>query len=47
MGNDMAVNPITINQLHRSATLHGGTDTAQPPFLLLRFPALAPGAVGR
>ena len=38
---------VTVNQLHRSATLHGGVDTAQPPFLLLRFPALAPGAVGR
>lgn len=35
------------NQLHRTARLNAGTQTATPPFLVLRFRSLAPGVVGR
>ncbi len=38
---------VTVNQLHRSPVLADGGGTAQMPFLLLRFPALASGSVGR
>ena len=38
---------VTANQLHRSAPLNGGENIAQPPFYLLRFPALAAGEIGR
>lgn len=37
---------VTVNQLHRSAVLHG-TDVSTPPFYLIRFRALSPGKVGR
>ncbi|MDJ0949551.1 MAG: L-dopachrome tautomerase-related protein [Alphaproteobacteria bacterium] len=38
---------VTVNQLHRSAPLNRGKDISKPPFHLVRFPALAPGSVGR
>ena len=38
---------VTVNQLHRSAVLNGGEDIAEPPFYILRFPALEAGVVGR
>jgi sugar lactone lactonase YvrE len=38
---------VTVNQLHRHAVLNQGQAATQPPFLLVRFRALAPSAVGR
>jgi len=38
---------VVANQLHLSAPFNRGQDLSKPPFYLLRFPALAPGAVGR
>lgn len=38
---------VTVNQLHNSPPLNNGENGAQPPFYLVRFPALASGKVGR
>lgn len=38
---------IVANQLHRSATLNGGTDVTKPPFLIHRFRPFTRGRVGR
>ncbi len=38
---------VVSNQLHLSAPFNRGENLAEPPFYLLRFPALAPGEVGR
>ena len=38
---------VTVNQLHNSPPLNNGKNTAQLPFYLVRFPALASGKVGR
>ena len=35
------------NQLHRSAALNGGEESAAPPFIIFRFRPLAEGVVGR
>jgi sugar lactone lactonase YvrE len=35
------------NQLHRSAPLHGGEQTAMPPFYIFALEPLAPGVSGR
>jgi hypothetical protein len=35
------------NQLHRSAVLNAGEQTAEPPYLILRIEPLAPGIQGR
>lgn len=48
----MAVGPddfiyVTVNQLHRSPPLNEGEDGSEPPYLILRFPALSPSSVGR
>jgi sugar lactone lactonase YvrE len=38
---------VTVNQLHRSAPLNGGTDASIPPYYLMRFRPLAAAVVGR
>lgn len=38
---------VTVNQLHRSPVLNQGEDASEPPYYLLRFPALDAGIVGR
>jgi sugar lactone lactonase YvrE len=38
---------VVANQLHRTARLNAGTQTATPPFLVLRFQPLAAGVTGR
>ncbi|VEP15294.1 conserved hypothetical protein [Hyella patelloides LEGE 07179] len=38
---------VTLNQLHNSPPLNNDENAAQPPFYLVRFPALASGKVGR
>ncbi|WP_013334594.1 L-dopachrome tautomerase-related protein [Gloeothece verrucosa] len=38
---------LNCNQLHRSAPLNRGNNTAAPPFYLFRLKPLAPGVVGR
>ena len=38
---------VTVSQLHNSPPLNNGKDSSQPPFYLVRFPALASGTVGR
>lgn len=38
---------VVANQLHLSPAFNRGEDLSTPPYYLLRFPALAPGAVGR
>ncbi len=38
---------VTVNQLHRSPVLNQGEDGSEPPYRILRFPALAPSSVGR
>ncbi|MDJ0926606.1 MAG: L-dopachrome tautomerase-related protein [Gammaproteobacteria bacterium] len=38
---------VVSNQLHLSAPFNRGKNLAEPPFYVLRFKALAPGAVGR
>jgi sugar lactone lactonase YvrE len=38
---------VVANQLHLSPPFNRGKDLSRPPFYLLRFPALAPGSVGR
>lgn len=38
---------VTVSQLHNSPPLNNGENDAQPPFYLIRFPALASGEVGR
>lgn len=38
---------VVANQLHRTATLNAGTQTAAPPFHVLRFEPLAAGVTGR
>ena len=38
---------VTVNQLHNSPPLNNGNNDAEPPFYLVRFPALASGTVGR
>ncbi|WP_047864876.1 L-dopachrome tautomerase-related protein [Rubrobacter aplysinae] len=38
---------VTASQLHRSAPLNAGEEVSEPPFEVLRFRPLAPGAVGR
>ena len=35
------------NQLHKSALLHGGEETAKPPYYIFSFTALAAGVSGR
>lgn len=37
----------TVNQLHRMALLHGGTDETRPPYLIARFQPLSPPVLGR
>lgn len=37
----------TVNQLHKSAPLNGGTNTATPPFSIVRFKSIAPTVQGR
>lgn len=37
----------TVNQLHKSPPLNNGINDAIAPFLIVRFPALAPSSVGR
>ncbi|MEL6496297.1 MAG: L-dopachrome tautomerase-related protein [Cyanobacteria bacterium J06623_7] len=38
---------VTVSQLQNSPPLNNGQDDAEPPFYLVRFPALASGAIGR
>lgn len=38
---------VVANQLHLSAPFNRGEDLSTKPYYVLRFPALAPGAVGR
>lgn len=38
---------VTVNQLQRSPALNQGEDASQPPYYLLRFPAIDAGIVGR
>ncbi len=38
---------VTVNQLHKSPPLNGGENTANLPFRVMKFPALASGKVGR
>ena len=38
---------VTVSQLQNSPPLNNGKDSSQPPFYLVRFPALASGTVGR
>ncbi|MFW2404332.1 MAG: L-dopachrome tautomerase-related protein [Gammaproteobacteria bacterium] len=38
---------VVANQLHLSPAFNRGKDVSTPPYYLLRFPALAPGTVGR
>jgi sugar lactone lactonase YvrE len=38
---------VVANQLHRTARLNAGTQTAAPPFHVLRFQPLAEGVTGR
>jgi sugar lactone lactonase YvrE len=38
---------VTVNQLNRHPIVNQGKAAMQPPFLLVRFRPLAPGAVGR
>lgn len=38
---------VTVSQLQNSPPLNNGNDSSQPPFYLVRFPALASGTVGR
>jgi len=50
--NGMAFSPdnyiyVTVSQLQNSPPLNNGKDSSQPPFYLVRFPALASGTVGR
>lgn len=37
----------TVNQLHKSPPLNNGSNDATAPFLIVRFPTLAPSSVGR
>jgi len=38
---------VVANQLHLSPAFNRGEDLSTPPYYVLRFPALAPGTVGR
>ena len=38
---------VTVSQLHNSPPLNNGNNDAEPPFYIVRFPALASGTVGR
>ena len=38
---------VTVSQLQNSPPLNNGKDSSEPPFYIVRFPALASGAVGR
>jgi sugar lactone lactonase YvrE len=38
---------VAVNQLHRGPVLNAGVDASRKPYLILRFPGLAPGIVGR
>ncbi|MEL6927990.1 MAG: L-dopachrome tautomerase-related protein [Cyanobacteria bacterium J06600_6] len=38
---------VTVSQLQNSPPLNNGVDSSQPPFYIVRFPALASGTVGR
>ena len=38
---------VTVSQLHNSPPLNNGENDSNPPFYLVRFPALASGEVGR
>lgn len=38
---------VTVNQLHRFATLNGGVDAVRPPFAVVKLRGLAEGAQGR
>lgn len=38
---------VTVSQLQNAPPLNNGKDSSQPPFYLVRFPALASGTVGR
>lgn len=36
-----------VNRLHKSARLNAGIDESEPPYYVVRFPALAPVTIGR
>lgn len=38
---------VTVNQLHRSPVLNNGVDGSTTPYVLLRFPSIDAGVVGR
>lgn len=38
---------VTVSQLQNSPALNNGEDASQPPFYIVKFPALASGKVGR
>ena len=38
---------VAVNKLHLSAKLNAGENESQPPYYIIRFPALAPTFVGR
>jgi sugar lactone lactonase YvrE len=38
---------VTVSQLQNSPPLNNGKNSFQPPFYLVRFPALSSGTVGR
>ena len=38
---------VTVSQLHNSPPLNNSENDFQPPFYVVRFPALASGEVGR
>ncbi|MEM8831104.1 MAG: hypothetical protein AAGE96_17360, partial [Cyanobacteria bacterium P01_G01_bin.19] len=38
---------VTVSQLQNSPPLNNGENDFQPPFYIVRFPALATGKVGR
>jgi hypothetical protein len=42
----LVVPRVVANQLHRSAVLNAGEQTARPPYFIFRFKPLAPGIAG-
>jgi sugar lactone lactonase YvrE len=36
-----------VNRLHKTAKLNGGVNESEPPYYVVRFPALAPVTIGR
>jgi hypothetical protein len=38
---------VAVNKLHLSAKLNAGVNESEPPYFIVRFPALAPTVVGR